>query len=157
MKKITALYLLVIAFSIGCNKSSSSSSSSTLATNSIEFHVDGAKQSYSNAYATIGIGSMTGLHLLTVGSNDMFPNTIQVKVFDTAAITTKTYLSSSSSDQYISTFYGAYQTRQLYPNGYIKITSITSTNVQGEFIDSVYKYSDNTWKVVKQGKFNVNF
>ena len=156
MKKLLILSAFSIFIFAACKKDSATSSTNIVAINTIEFYVDGVKQTYGAAYAIHGKATLGTGYILTVGSNQISP-TIQVKAFDSVAITPKTYTADGLNDIYSYTFYGAYQTSSISPKGYVKITSFTSTNVQGEFTDSVYRFSTNDWKVLKQGRFNVNF
>jgi hypothetical protein len=134
-KILTVLFVGVLFAS--CKKSSTTTNNNptNTAVNTITATIKGVTTTWNDAIVTNGLGFYTGDYILTMASDDHFPNTIEVKVESPDSIQVKAPQSfsntTSANPDYI--LYGAYISYSNYPSGTINITSFTAANIQGTF------------------------
>jgi hypothetical protein len=154
-------------FITSCKKNSSVAPVNTLSAT-----INGVSESFNiNLLAQNSIGSTLHSDLSVFGSNGKSVDSsdaLSITVDNNSAITVGTYTNTSNSNEgFVRITYYKSPASFIDPNTYtsdvngtylttIKITSISSTNVQGTFSAQLVYFDGKTINQVTNGKFNVN-
>jgi hypothetical protein len=164
MKKLFAIAILGSVMLVSCKKSSSGGG---LAQGTVNATIDGKASSFSAVVVALSSDSGKTIQI-TAADGTSNPNTFVITVNSDKAIVTGTYTDSTliqndfgettpAQFSYLTSTGTEYDNAEVIGSPFVvKITSVSSTQIQGTFQGSVYLNQDptQTKKVITGGAFN---